>query len=97
MATAGSLSDRRMHDGDRSRLATHTAVAIGVANKISTKENTIILSTAHASKFSEAVTKATNKKPELPENFKDILLIEEKYKKLPKDLKEIQNYILQKV
>jgi len=62
----------------------HTAVAIGVANKISTKENTIILSTAHASKFSEAVTKETNKKPELPESFKDILLIEEKYKKLPK-------------
>jgi len=75
----------------------HTAVAIGVANKISTKENTIILSTAHASKFSEAVTKETNKKPELPENFKDILLVEEKYKKLPKNLKKIQNYILQKV
>ena len=48
------------------------------------------------SKFSEVVMSATNVKPELPENLKKILFEKEKYDKLPKDLKIIQNYILEK-
>jgi len=75
----------------------HTAVAVGVVNKISLKGNTIILSTAHPSKFSDVVMKATNTKPVLPENLKNILVEKEKYEKFPKDLKKIKNYILEKV
>jgi len=75
----------------------HTAVAIGVVNKISLEGNTVILATAHPSKFSEVVMKETNIKPELPENLKNILVEKEKYEKFPKDLKKIQNYILERI
>ena len=75
----------------------HTAVAIGVANKMSLEGNTIILATAHPSKFSETVMKATGIKPDLPEKLKNILVGKEKYEKLPKDLKKIQNYILERI
>ena len=75
----------------------HTAVAIGAVNKISLEGNTVILATAHPSKFSDVVMKETNIKPELPEDLKNILVEKEKYEKLPKDLKKIQNYILERV
>ena len=75
----------------------HTAVAIGVINKISLEGNTVILATAHPAKFSNVVMKATNIKPELPEGLKNILIEKEKYVKLTKDLKRIQNYILEKI
>ena len=75
----------------------HTAVAIGVSNKISLEGNTIILATAHPSKFSEVVMKETSIKPELPENLKNILVEKERYEKLSKDLKKIQNYILKRI
>ena len=35
--------------------------------------------------------------PELPKNLKGILNQKEKYAKLPKDLKRIQNYILERI
>ena len=75
----------------------HTAVAIGVVNKISLVGNTVILATAHPSKFSDVVMKETSTKPELPENLKNILVKKEKYEKFPKDLKKIKNYILERV
>ena len=75
----------------------HTAVGLGVLKKISLKGNTMILATAHPSKFSEVVTKSTNFKPELPEKLKNILIKKESYEKLPNDLKTIQKYILKKI
>jgi len=75
----------------------HTAVAIGVTKKISLEKKTIILSTAHPSKFPDVVTNETGVKPDLPDNLKDILNQKEKYKKLSKDLKIVQNYILDNV
>ena len=75
----------------------HTAVAIGATNKISLEGNIVILATAHPAKFSSVVMKATSIKPELPEALKNILIEKEKYVKLPKDLKRIQNYILERI
>ncbi len=75
----------------------HTAVAIGASNKLHVEGNTIILSTAHPSKFSDVVMKETGIKPELPESVKNILIKKESYRKLPKDLKKVQNYILEKI
>ena len=75
----------------------HTAVAIGAVNKISLEGNTVILATAHPSKFFDVVMKETNIKPELPEDLKNILVEKEKYEKLPKDLKKIENYILERI
>ena len=42
-------------------------------------------------------TKETGKNPELPKGLGNILIDKENYKKLPKELKKIQSYILEKV
>ncbi len=75
----------------------HTAVAIGVSNKISSKENVVVLSTAHPSKFSNVVMKETQVNPQLPQKLQNILTENEKFDKLPKDIKIIKNYILERV
>ena len=75
----------------------HTAIGFGVMNKISLEGKTIILATAHPAKFSDVVFQETGKKPELPEELKNILTKKEKYEKLPNNLKSIQNYILEKI
>ena len=88
---------REIYNSKKMLVDPHTAVGIGVMKKISPKEKTIILSTAHPSKFSEVVMKETKIKPELPESLKSILTREEKYKKLPNDLNIIQKYILERI
>jgi len=75
----------------------HTAVGIGVMKKISPKENSVALATAHPSKFSDVVLKVTGVKPELPENLKNILIAKEKYDRLEKDLKKVKAYILERI
>ena len=71
----------------------HTAVGIGAIKKISLQGNTVVLATAHPSKFSDVVMEATGVRPELPENLKRILVEKESYDKLPKDLTKVKNYI----
>ena len=75
----------------------HTAIGIGVTNKISLDGNTIVLATAHPSKFSDIVTQQTNLKPELPKSLKNVLTKKERFEKLPKNLKNVQNYILERL
>jgi len=75
----------------------HTAVAIGVTKKILLKGKTIVLSTAHPSKFSNIVLNATNKNPELPDGLKKILTEEEKCQTIPKNIEKVKSYILEKV
>ena len=74
----------------------HTAVGVGVIKKISLEGNTVVLSTAHPSKFSDVVMEASSVKAELPENLKNILVGKENYDKLPKDLEKVKNYILER-
>jgi len=85
---------KKIYKNQRMLIDPHTAVAIGVAEKLSLKENAIILATAHPSKFSDVVLKETNIKPELPENLQPILIKKEICKHLPKDLEKVKNYIL---
>ena len=99
-----SLSDKEtkliineIYNNQKMFIDPHTAVGIGVTKKILLQGNTIILSTAHPSKFSDVIMKETNAIPELPENLENILTKKEKYIKLPKDLKNIQNYILERI
>ena len=75
----------------------HTAVGIGVANKVPLEDDMVVLGTAHPAKFSDVVMKETSKKPELPENLKKILNQKEKFEELPKDLKKVKDYILDRV
>ncbi len=75
----------------------HTAIGIGVLDKISLKGNCITLATAHPSKFSEVVKNVTNKNPELPKSLRNIIIKKERYRKLRKNIKDVQNYIMQNV
>ena len=75
----------------------HTAVGVGVIKKISLEGNTVVLSTAHPSKFPEVVMEATGIKPELPESLENILNKKENYDKITKDLEKVKNYILDRV
>ncbi len=75
----------------------HTAIGVGVLKKLSIKGKTIILSTAHPSKFSTVVKNAINVIPKLPAGLKNILNKKEKYKRLPKDIKIVKNYISERV
>ena len=75
----------------------HTAVGVGALNNFSFKENTVVLATAHPSKFSEIVENQTGIKPDLPEDLKDILSKREIYENLPNNLNIIQNYIKEKI
>ncbi len=75
----------------------HTAVAIGVANKISLKDDTVVLATAHPAKFSEVVKNETNINPDLPENLKKILHQNERVETLPNNLEKVKDYILDRV
>ena len=75
----------------------HTAVAIGALKKIVLQEKTIILATAHPSKFPDIVKKETDINPEVPKSLKSILNLKENYIKMPADLKKIQNFILENI
>ena len=75
----------------------HTAVGIGVTQKIPLKEKTIVLATAHPSKFSDVVVKETGVEPDLPKSLQDILTKKEEYKRLPKNLENLKNYILKQI
>ena len=74
----------------------HTAVGIGVVEKIPLLKNIVILATAHPAKFSQVVKKAIGFEPELPENLKHILNKEEKYDRLPNNLDWVKKYIFSK-
>ena len=72
-------------------------MAIGVANKISLNEQTVVLATAHPAKFSDTVKEQTEIRPELPESLKSILNKKENYKKISHDLQKVKSYILENV
>ena len=75
----------------------HTAVAIGVVNKVSLEDEIVVLGTAHPAKFSDVVLKQTNIKPELPNNLQKILNQKERIDTLPKDLKKVKDFILNRI
>jgi threonine synthase len=91
------LTIKEIYDNYKILIDPHTAIGIGAAKKKLLQENTIILATAHPAKFSDIVMEATGVKAELPESLQDILIAKENYEKLPKDLKKVQNFILNKV
>ena len=87
---------KEVYKNQKTLVDPHTAVAIGAINKVSLDGNTVILATAHPSKFSDVVLKETGIKPELPENLQNTLIKKEKYDKLSKDLEKVKKYILER-
>jgi len=55
------------------------------------------LSTAHPCKFPEAIKKAINIKPELPDNLNYILNKKENFVVMNNDIEEVKKYILNKL
>ena len=74
----------------------HTAVGLGVLDKLSNDEINIILSTAHPGKFPEVIKEVTGKYPELPDKAKKVIEEKEKFDILPNDLNIIKKFIKEK-
>ena len=74
----------------------HTAIGIGVLDKISSEGTNVILSTAHPAKFPETVKEATGKVPELPDEIKRTIEEIEKFDILPNDLNATKKFINEK-
>ena len=75
----------------------HTAIGYGVAKKLKQDNSCVILSTAHPSKFPEAIKNALGKKEELPPELKNVLKEKEKFEILENSLNQVKNYILKKI
>jgi len=75
----------------------HTAVGIGVLDKLSIDGTNVILSTAHSGKFPETAKEATGKDPELPDEINRTMEEKEKFKILPNDLNLIKKFIKERI
>ena len=71
----------------------HTAIGYGAFDKHNLKGNNIVLATAHACKFPDAVSKAINLKSDLPKELEFILNEKEDYDIVENNLEKIKNYI----
>ena len=74
----------------------HTAVAVGVANKLSYND-CVVLSTAHPCKFPDATKKAISRQENLPDELKHVIHKEENYKILRNDTEEVKKFIKSKI
>jgi threonine synthase len=86
---------KRVHDEHGYFIDPHTAVGIGAARRARTDTSipVVCLSTAHPSKFPDAVEKATGIRPQLPERLADLFEREEHFDELPDDLASVQAYV----
>ena len=75
----------------------HTAVGLGVVNKLGFDKDCVILSTAHPCKFPEAINQAIQKNENLPEELNYILDEKENFDIIENNLETIKNYINQKL
>ncbi len=75
----------------------HTAVGIAVAEKEHRDPTVpmVVLSTAHAAKFPDAVEAATGQRPQLPEWLSDIDRRPERVTALPADQSAVERFVLQ--
>jgi threonine synthase len=72
----------------------HTAVAVHAARRIQASATPmVILSTAHAAKFPDAVARATGRNPDMPEGLKKVMNLPEKLDILPNDLTLLRQFI----
>ena len=74
----------------------HTAVGVGVANKLSFND-CVVLSTAHPCKFPDATENAINKREYLPKELKHVLNKNENFVLLKNDIGEVKNFVRSKI
>jgi len=97
---AGSVDDRgtlaiiaKMHKQTGLLLDPHSAVGVGVAQDSAASTPMVVLATAHAAKFPDAVKQATCQHPPLPEYMTDLFERKERYVTLGNDISAIRSYI----
>jgi threonine synthase len=73
----------------------HTAVAVAVAERDATGSDVpnIVLSTAHAAKFPDAVEAACGRRPELPAWLSGLMTRSENIRPMPNDQAELERFI----
>ncbi len=73
----------------------HTAVGLGVAERVlpSMSGVMVTLATAHPAKFPDAVERATGIRPALPAHLADLMGRREHITELPNDLAAVQRYV----
>ena len=92
---------RHAHTASGQLLDPHTAIGLAAAQRELEAVPElrsfpmVVLGTAHAAKFPEAVERATNQRPRLPEHLADLHERQEIYDVLPNDLEAVQNYVRQ--
>ena len=92
---ATSAEIRRHFDATGDLIDPHTAIALAAAREHRRDDNVpmVVVGTAHAAKFSDAVKDATGTAPTLPEHMSDILTRPERCTSLPNDLNAIKAYV----
>lgn len=75
----------------------HTAVGVSAAGDVAARLDpsvpVVVLSTAHAAKFPDAVERATGVRPPLPPRLADLYDREERYSTLPNDLEQVKAFV----
>jgi len=84
---------KRIHDSTGQIIDPHTAVAAAAAERLSTDSPKIILSTAHAAKFPDAVTRAIGIAPPVPAALAALDKLPEKLDILPNSLPLLRQFI----
>ena len=91
--TAATIRTAWRESGDL--IDPHTAVALAVADRDTTEMHVpnIVLSTAHAAKFPDAVEAACGKRPDLPAYLGELMTKVEQIKVMKNDQSEIEQFV----
>tara|TARA_Y100001970_G_scaffold274962_1_gene375527 strand:+ start:2571 stop:3941 length:1371 start_codon:yes stop_codon:yes gene_type:complete len=87
---------KKNYDKNNVILDPHTAVGVGVANKLSFND-CFVLSTAHPCKFPDATDNAIKRHKNLPDELKHVLNKDEKFEVLKNDIEEVKNFVKSKI
>ena len=87
---------KKYYEKDNVILDPHTAVGVGVANKLSLND-CVVLSTAHPCKFPDATENAIKKHENLPKELEHLLNKDENFEVLKNDIEVVKNFVKSKI
>ena len=87
---------KKYYEKDNVILDPHTAVGVGVANKLSLND-CVVLSTAHPCKFPDATENAIKKHENLPKELEHLLNKDENFEVLKNDIEVVKNFVRSKI
>ena len=71
----------------------HTAVGVGVTERLKPAGTTVTLATAHPAKFPDAVKQATGLTPALPAHLADLMTKKESFTPMKRDLESLKDFL----